>query len=295
MPARPRLLLTGKNGQVGWELQRTLAPLGEVIALGSQELDLRDPAAIRATLRELQPAIVVNPAAHTAVDRAETERDAAFAINATAPGVLAEEAARLGALLVHYSTDYVFDGTKTCAYTENDAPNPLNVYGASKLAGERAIAATGCRHLILRTSWVYGARGGNFLLTMLRLGKERDELSIVNDQTGAPTWSRAIAETTAQILAQRHTWPQGAGGVYHLACGGETTWFGFAQAIFAHAQKAPRLVPITSADYPLPARRPANSRLDCRRLEEDFGLAPPDWRQALRLCLEEPALSGRGT
>lgn len=286
MPS-PRILLTGKNGQVGWELQRTLATLGEVTALGSRELDLRDGDALRTAVRELRPAIIVNPAAYTAVDQAEQERDAAFAINATAPGILAEEAARLDALLLHYSTDYVFDGAKQAPYTENDTPNPLNVYGESKLAGERAVAAAGGRHLILRTSWVYGARGKNFLLTMQRLGKERDELRIVNDQTGAPTWSRAIAEASAQILAQRHAWPQSTGGLYHLACGGETTWFGFAQAILENTEKPPRLTPITTADYPLPAQRPANSRLDCRRLLDDFGITLPDWRDALRLCLDE--------
>jgi dTDP-4-dehydrorhamnose reductase len=282
-----RILLTGIGGQVGWELARTLQPLGEVVALDRAGFDLADPDRMRAVLRELRPALIVNPAAHTAVDKAESEVALATAINATAPGILAEEAKRLGALLVHYSTDYVFDGSKPMPYVETDPTCPINIYGQTKLAGEEAIRASGCRHLILRTSWVYGMRGANFLRTMLRLAKERDELRVVADQFGAPTWSRMIAETTALMLA-RHRDQE---GIYHFVAGGETSWHGFAEAIVAqgHAlgllEKMPSVHRITSADFPTPARRPANSRLDCGRLKNDFGLSQPDWRIQLGLCL----------
>lgn len=278
-----RILLTGKNGQVGWELQRTLAPLGEVIAYGHAELDLADRSRVVAVIRDIKPNIIVNAAAYTAVDQAESDTAMAMAINATAPGILAEEAKLFGALLVHYSTDYVFDGCKDGAYTEDDAPNPLNVYGRSKLAGEQAILAGGCRHLILRTSWVYGNRGRNFLRTMLRLAEERDELRIVDDQFGAPTWCRMIAEATALAIA-RSTPPE---GLFHLASRGETSWFGFAKEIFALAGtcRQPRLSPCTTADYPLPARRPANSRLDSGHLAREAGLELPDWAGALALCM----------
>lgn len=282
-----RILLTGGNGQVGWELARSLQPLGEVAAPDRAGFDLADPDRMRGVLRELRPAVIVNPAAYTAVDKAESEPALAAAINATAPGILAEEAKRLDALLVHYSTDYVFDGSKPAAYTEADPTCPVNTYGRTKLAGEEAIRASGCRHLILRTSWVYGMRGRNFLLTMLKLARERDELRVVADQFGAPTWSRMIAATTALMLA-RHRDQQ---GVYHFVAGGETSWHGFAAAIVAqgHAQgllaKTPPVHRIASADFPTPARRPANSRLDCGRLKSDFGLAQPDWRLQLDLCL----------
>jgi dTDP-4-dehydrorhamnose reductase len=233
----------------------------------------------------LRPAIIVNAAAYTAVDQAESEPGPACLVNAEAPEALARAAKELGALLVHYSTDYVFDGEKTGTYREEDPANPLGVYGRTKLEGERAIQASGCEHLIFRTSWVYGARGRNFLLTMMRLARERDELRVVDDQRGAPTWSRMIAETTAQALARRGD--GGPSGLYHLSGGGETTWFGFTRAIVETMGLNPRLTPITTADYPLPARRPANSLLCNDRLERDFGLRLPDWRESLRLCLEE--------
>lgn len=284
-----RILLTGIHGQVGWELQRTLQPLGAVVACDRQTLDLADPDRLRTTLRDISPTLIVNPAAYTAVDKAESEPELAQAINGTAPGILAEEAKRLDALLVHYSTDYVFDGAKTTPYVEDDPTAPLGAYGRSKLAGEEAIRASGCRHLIFRTCWVYGARGHNFLRTMLRLARERDELRVVDDQHGTPTWSRMIAETTALALA-RHKDQQ---GIYHLAASGATTWHGFASAIITEASTRGllgRTIPvrrIASADFPTPTRRPANSRLDCARLARDFGLSLPDWEAALRFCLDD--------
>jgi dTDP-4-dehydrorhamnose reductase len=270
-----RILLTGRDGQVGWELQKTLAPLGELTALGLAELDLSDAGRLREAVREANPDVIVNAAAYTAVDKAESERDVAFAVNATAPGILAEEAKRNGALLVHYSTDYVFDGTKPAPYVEEDEPNPLNVYGASKLAGERAIAASGCRHLILRTSWVYGPRGSNFYLTMLRLARERPELRVVDDQVGAPTSSLAIARATAQLLRRD------ALGLYHMCAAGVTTWCGFARAILARAGVATPVVAIGTEDYPMPAKRPLNSRLNCSRLHAAFGVALAPWEEQL--------------
>lgn len=288
----PRILLTGANGQVGWELRRTLACLGEVVAVDSRAMDLRDPAVIRRVVREVAPRVIVNPAAHTAVDRAESETDLAWAINATAPGLLADEAEKSGALLVHYSTDYVFAGTGDTPWRENDASGPLNVYGASKLAGEQAIQANCRRHLIFRTSWVYGARGANFLLTMRRLMRERPELKIVADQIGAPTWSRMLAEATALILGQCLSPARGADrpeawGVYHMTNGGETSWHGFAEAIqeLDGEESKAKLLPIPSVDYPTPAKRPLNSRLDNTRLARVFGVRLPDWREALRLCM----------
>ncbi len=291
------ILLTGKNGQVGWELQRTLAPLGKVIALDAKDLDLADAEAIRRKVREIRPHIIVNPAAYTAVDKAESEPQLAMAINGIAPGVFAEEARALDALLVHYSTDYVFDGSKEGAYIEDDAPNPLGIYGRTKLAGEQAVRAAGCRHLILRTSWVYGARGKNFLLTMLKLAKERSELRIVDDQIGAPTWSRTLGEITAQILAQLCQPGSEAGandtryGTYHLTSTGAVSWHGFTAEILrqANVQPAPVLYPIPTKDYPTPAARPANSRLSNDKLLRTFGLSGGDWRDNLRLCLQELA------
>ncbi len=281
-----RILLTGRNGQVGWELQRTLAPLGEVVALDRTTLDLSDADAIRATIREMRPDLIVNAAAYTAVDQAETESSLAMLINGQAPGVMAEEAKQLGALMVHYSTDYVFDGSKDTAYNEDDPPNPINAYGRSKLAGEQAIQAVGCRHLILRTSWVYGLRGRNFLRTILRLAEEREELRIIDDQVGAPTWSRMIAESTA-LACSRKT-PQE--GLYHLACNGAASWHGFTQAILEFSRhlrtREPALTAIPTRDYPLPARRPLNSRLACDRLAQEADIILPDWRKALSLCLE---------
>jgi dTDP-4-dehydrorhamnose reductase len=270
-----RILLTGAGGQVGGELKSTLAALGEVVAPVRAGLDLRDAARIREAVRAANPDVIVNAAAYTAVDKAETERDAAFAVNAAAPGVLADEAKRSGALLVHYSTDYVFDGTKAAPYVEEDAPNPINVYGESKLEGERAIAASGCRYLILRTSWVYGPRGSNFMLTLLRLAKERPELRVVDDQLGAPTSSLAIARATAQVLRP------GAHGLYHLSAGGKTTWCGFARAILDRAGIATPVLAIRTEDYPTPAKRPRNSRLDCSRLHADLGVALAPWDEAL--------------
>lgn len=286
--SRPRILVTGARGQVGWELRRTLACLGEVTALDSRALDLSDTDAVRRTVRELAPAVIVNAAAHTAVDKAESEPDRAHAINAVAPGALAEEAARLDALVVHYSTDYVFDGTGEAPWHEDDACGPLNVYGASKLAGEAAIQASGCRHLIFRTSWVYGARGSNFLLTMRRLMRERPLLRIVADQIGAPTWCRDLAEATAQVLVRVADAPNAAPwGVYHMTNAGETSWHGFAEAIREFDRiEGVTLEPIASRDYPTPAARPLNSRLDNDRLERAFGLRLQDWRAALALCLD---------
>jgi dTDP-4-dehydrorhamnose reductase len=268
-------MLVGRDGQVGRELARSLAPLGEVHALGRAQLDLADAGRISAVVRAASPVVIVNAAAYTAVDRAESEPELAFAVNATAPGLLAAEAARLGALLVHYSTDYVFDGTKPGAYVEDDPPHPLNVYGSSKLAGERAIAASGCRRLILRTSWVYGPHGSNFMLTMLRAARERPELRVVDDQVGAPTSSLAIARATAQVLRA------GGEGLYHLSAAGKTSWCGFARAILAHAGLDTPVVAIRSEEYPAAARRPRNSLLDNSRLQATFGVALAPWEEGL--------------
>lgn len=288
-----RILLTGVNGQVGWELQRTLAPLGDVIAADRSRLDLADTASLRRSVAAIAPDLIVNPAAYTAVDKAESEPELAHAINAAAPGELAMAAAERGIPLVHFSTDYVFDGKKSGAYTEADPPNPLGVYGASKLAGEEAVARAGIPHLILRTSWVYGLRGRNFLLTMHRLARERDTLAVVDDQFGAPTWSRLIAEATALVVARWLDRPDqtASSGVYHLTCGGRTSWHGFTAAILAHLAatdgKLARLLAIPSSGYPTPAARPPNSQLDCGKLADTFGVRLPDWEQALALCLEQ--------
>lgn len=296
-----KILLIGKNGQVGWELQRTLAPLGFVAAVDRHGMDLADPDSIRNAIRQIKPDLIVNAAAYTAVDKAESEPDLAMAINGTAPGIMAEEAKRLGAALVHYSTDYVFDGTKAAPYTEEDTPNPLNVYGQTKLAGERAIQAAGVPHLIFRTSWVYGQRGKNFLLTILRLAKERDELKIVADQIGAPTWSRMIAEASAQILAQcfsplttSHFPLADLSGLYHLTAAGRTSWHGFTRAILDESARtpvttclSPRLIPIATAEYPLPAPRPSFSLLANDKLLKTFGIGLPAWEASLALCMDE--------
>ena len=280
-----KILLTGRSGQVGWELQRTLAPLGNVVATGSRELDLAGADALRKRIREIRPEIIVNAGAYTQVDRAESEPGIAMKINGTAPGILAEEAARLGALLVHYSTDYVFDGKKNGPYAEEDETNPLSVYGRTKLMGEEAIRNAGARHLIFRTSWVYGMRGHNFLLTILRLAGEREELRIIDDQIGAPTWSRMIAEATSIALAG---FREGLEGTYHLASSGATSWYGFAQAILESSplEKKPKLFPIPTEDYPLPAPRPKNSRLSSEKLHSAFGISLPDWQSCLALCME---------
>jgi dTDP-4-dehydrorhamnose reductase len=292
-----KILLTGCNGQVGWELSRTLLPLGAVLPLSRPQLDLADLNGLRLVVQQYKPDVIVNAAAYTAVDKAETEQALAFRINAEAPGVLAEEAQKSGALLIHYSTDYVFDGTKQGAYTENDTTHPINVYGQSKLAGEKAIQTIGGDHLILRTSWVYAARGNNFLKTVLRLAAEREELNIVDDQIGSPTWARLIAETTAHVLKQSLLERQQgrfSSGVYHLTSAGETSWYGFANAIveIARQQGNPTLKnrvinPILTTAYPLPAARPANSRLSTERLQHRFQLEPPLWTETLKLCMEE--------
>lgn len=294
-----KILLTGKNGQVGWELQRTLASLGDIVAVGHQEMDLTDPDSIRRVIGHVRPNLIVNAAAYTAVDKAESEPDLAMAVNGIAPGIMAEEAKRLNAAVVHYSTDYVFDGTEKRPYVENDAPNPLNIYGKTKLAGERAIQAAGVPHLILRTSWVYGARGRNFLLTILRLALERDELKIVDDQVGAPTWSRLLAEQTSQIVAQFFS-PlcrpavslADISGIYHATPAGSTSWHGFAEKILEGAsrqaiQASPKLTPIPTSEYPLPATRPRNSCLSNEKMARTFGLAVPAWEESLALCLQE--------
>jgi dTDP-4-dehydrorhamnose reductase len=288
-----RTLVFGRSGQLGWELRHRLSCLGEVKTVGSSEVNFSSPDAIRRAIRDFAPSIIVNAAAYTAVDKAESEPEAAWAVNATAPGVLAEEAKRLNALLVHYSTDYVFDGSKDGPYVESDPTNPLNEYGKSKLGGEKAITAVGGDYLIFRTSWVYGARGANFLLTMMRLAKERPELRIVNDQTGAPTSSECIAQATAHILAQvvSKQGVQGRSGLYHLTCTGATTWFGFAEEFLGKlsvesSSPLPKLVPIPTSEFPRPAKRPANSRLSCQRLEEAFGVKMPEWQTALSLVLE---------
>ena len=291
-PTAPlKILISGKTGQVAIELQKHLTGLGELIVLGRDQLDLSQPENIRARVRAHKPDLIINAAAHTAVDQAENEPGLAFAINATSPGVLAEEAAALGIPLIHYSTDYVFDGSKPAPYTEDDAPNPLGVYGKSKLAGEQAIAATGARHLILRTSWVYSTHGKNFLLTMQRLLQERPELRVVADQIGAPTWAGTIARSTRALIERWQAGEAGAWGTYHLTAQGETSWFGFTQAIAEHlsaqGKSCATLAPIPASAYPTPAARPQNSRLDCSRLAREWNVTQPDWQTALRDCLAE--------
>lgn len=284
-----KILITGHSGQVAREL--ALAGQGELLILGRDRLDLADSEAIRQRVRAERPELIINAAAHTAVDQAESEPEAALALNATAPGVLAEEAAALGAPLIHYSTDYVFDGRKTAPYTEDDQPNPLGVYGRSKLAGEEAIRAVGGAHLILRTSWVYSLHGRNFLLTMQRLLQEREQLNVVDDQVGAPTWAGDIATATTALIQR---WQQGrqAWGTYHFTAAGETSWFGFASAIAetlkAEGKPCARLEPIPSSAYPTPTQRPLNSRLDGSKLRRDWDVVLPDWRQGLEACLRHP-------
>jgi len=301
--AAPTILLTGGSGQVGGQLQRTLAALGKVIAPGRAELDLSSPESIRNMMRTLRPQWVVNPAAYTAVDAAEKDETAAFAINRDAPAILAEEAKKIGAVMIHFSTDYVFDGKKKTPYVESEVANPLGVYGASKLAGEEAVVASGAAHLILRTSWIYGATGKNFLLTVLRLAREREELRIVADQHGAPTWSFDLAAMTAALMTKINTQAAresrslaeivaAASGIYHACNAGETTWFGFAEAALRIAQarepqqRFARLLSISTAEYPTAARRPQNSRLDCTKLAQHFGLALPAWERSLAQVME---------
>ena len=284
-----KILVTGCHGQVGHALTQHLKGLGEIHALGREQLDLSRSESIRAVMQSLQPAMVINAAAYTAVDQAESEEALALRINAEAPGILAEEAVKIGAALIHYSTDYVFDGSKQGAWTEDDPVSPLSAYGRSKLAGERAIAATGVPHLILRTSWVYGLHGKNFLLTMLRLARSRDSLSIVDDQIGAPTWSHTIAEATANIVRNfsRAEQIEELSGIYHLCASGHTSWYGFAQAIFSHpaVHQRPALQAITTAQYPTPAQRPANSVMNTEKFRQCFGELP-SWQEALQHCLE---------
>jgi dTDP-4-dehydrorhamnose reductase len=294
----PTLLVTGSNGQVGFELRRSLAPLGRVMAVDRAGCDLTRPDELRRVVRELRPDVIVNPAAYTAVDKAETEAELAYAINGVAPGVLADEAKALGSLLVHYSTDYVFDGRKDGAYVEADAVDPQSVYGKSKLAGEQAIAASGATALVLRTCWVAGAHGGNFAKTMLKLGRERDSLRVIADQFGAPTTAALIADVTAQIVS-RH-WLRGRreafpAGVYHLAAAGETTWHGYATEVLRCAAARgielkvdpARIEAIPATAYPLPAPRPANSRLNTEKLRETFDIHLPDWQQGIHFLLDQ--------
>jgi len=294
--AAPRILIVGAAGQVGMELQRSFAGMGEIVAANRETLDLAQPGEIRALIRQVQPEILLNAAAYTAVDRAEAEPELAMAVNARAPGVLAEEASRCGALLVHYSTDYVFDGEKQGPWTEEDTPNPLNVYGRTKLAGERAIAQAGGSYLIFRTSWVYGAHGSNFLLTMLRLAQTRERISVVDDQRGSPTTSIELANATREIVKGVRSGKFGTqenwAGLYHMTCAGETTWCGFAQAIFDRAGKllagkAPAVVPIASAEYPTPAKRPRNSVLSNAKLHKSFGVQLALWQAALDTVVRE--------
>lgn len=286
-----KVLICGQHGQVSRALQQHLGGVAELIVLGRDQLDLAQPQQIRQQVRALAPHLIINAAAHTAVDQAQNEPELAFAINAKAPGILAEEALALGVPLLHYSTDYVFDGCKTAPYNESDAPNPLGVYGQSKLAGEQAIRAVGGEHLILRTSWVYSNHGKNFLLTMQRLLQEKPHLRVVADQVGAPTWAGTIAHSTRLLIEHWQAGQAGAWGTYHLSAAGETSWFGFTQAIAEHLQTQGKpcatLEAIPSSAYPTPAPRPLNSRLDCKRLAEEWGVTQPDWRSALRECLAE--------
>jgi len=292
-----RILLLGKNGQVGWELQRALAPLGEVVALDRRTLpaaDLSDPESLAAIVRDVRPEAIVNAAAHTAVDKAESEAALARAVNTTAPAVLAREAAALGAWLVHYSTDYVFDGSGTAPWTESAPVAPLSVYGQTKADGEAAIRLSGCRHLVFRTSWVYAARGGNFAKTMLRLARERDRLTVVADQFGAPTGADLIADVTAHALRTAVSRPE-VSGTYHLVAAGETSWHGYARHVIEHARAAGQdlrvpanaIEPVPTSAFPTPACRPANSRLDTTRLRNTFGLTLPSWQSGVDRLLAE--------
>lgn len=293
------ILLLGPNGQLGWELRRSLAPLGRVVALDRHGGDglcgnLADTEGLAATVRALRPRVIVNAGAYTAVDRAESEPELAHRINADAPAMLAREAAACGALLLHYGTDYVFDGSGSRPWREMDATGPLSVYGRTKLAGEQAIVQSGCAHLILRTSWVYAARGGNFARTMLRLGAERERLTVIDDQWGAPTGAELIADVSAHAIAQVLRQP-GKAGIYHLAAAGETTWFSYAKYVLSSAKQAQPaiklivndVVPIATADYPTAAQRPHNSRLDTRKLQAAFGLVLPPWQDGVRRMLQE--------
>ena len=291
-----KILLFGCNGQLGWELQRSLATLGELISLSARSEqycgDLADLVGISRTIATLRPDVVVNAAAYTAVDKAQTDPERAHLVNAQAPAAMAVAAAQCGALLVHYSTDYVFDGSGEHARKEDEPTGPLNVYGHTKLEGEQAILASGCAHLIFRTSWVYAARGGNFAKTMLRLGTQRDELNVIDDQTGAPTGAELLADATAHAILQTLAQPERQ-GLYHLAASGQTTWFDYARQVFALARQLggvsglARLAPIPTSAYPTPAARPLNSRLDCSKFQAAFGLVLPDWHNGVERMMKE--------
>ena len=292
-----KILLLGKNGQVGWELQRSLAPLGELVALDRHSQpcgDLSQPQRLAETVRTLRPDVIVNAAAHTAVDKAESEVDLARTLNAEAPAALAQAAAETGAWLVHYSTDYVFDGGGSRPWLEGDATGPLGVYGQTKLEGEQAISASGCKHLIFRTSWVYAARGGNFAKTMLRLAQERERLTVIDDQHGAPTGADLIADVTAHAIRSAQHKPELA-GLYHLVAGGETTWHGYASHALAHARelrpdlgwKVNDIAPVATSAFPTPAKRPQNSRLNTQKLQQAFGLNLPHWQLGVDRLLAE--------
>lgn len=283
-----KILLAGSSGQLAWEMQRSLCVLGELVVAGSAEMNLADPDAIVRVTQTVKPDLIVNAAAYTAVDRAESEPALAIAVNGVAPGILAEQAKCLGAALVHFSTDYVFDGEKDGAYSEQDACHPLNIYGESKLAGERAIDQVGCPHLIFRTSWVYGMRGHNFVLTMLRLLQERPEVRVVNDQYGAPSWSRWLAEASTLILSSRQLQELPvADAVYHMTPAGNVSWYDLACEIKALMKSPGKVTAIPSSEYPTPTRRPRNSVLSGKKIEDDFGLYRPDWKRLLELCLAE--------
>ena len=286
------ILLFGKDGQVGWELNRLVQPLGEVTAMGRLEADFSEPEALRKIVQSYRPDVIINAAAYTAVDRAEEEEALAMLVNSEAPGVLAEEARKINALLIHYSTDYVFDGENEKPYAESDEPNPINVYGNSKLGGERAIQNSGCRYIILRTSWVYSSRGKNFFLTVVRLAEKQPRLAIVSDQTGAPTWARMIADATIAVLKQacgEVLSGSFVSDVYHLTSRGQTTWYGFATKILSDnritsvlkGRQPPGIDPLTTAQYPTPARRPKNSTLDISKIESRYDLQLPDWEKSL--------------
>lgn len=286
------ILLFGKVGQVGWELRRTLAPLARVTCIDYPDVDFTRSDSVRGAITAAAPDVIINAAAYTAVDKAESELALATQINADAPGIMAEEARKRGALLVHYSTDYVFDGTKTTPYVETDVPNPLGAYARTKHAGDEAIRAAGCDHLIFRLCWVYGARGANFMLTMQRLAREREKLRVVADQVGCPTWSRMIAETTAQSLLQVRQADDARrlSGTYHLCSSGQTSWHGFAKAIIdlmpPETRKCREVEAITTAEYPTPTKRPAYSVMSAAKLERAFGLRLPDWHESLRQVVE---------
>lgn len=291
-----KILIFGKTGQLGWEVHRTLAPLGQIYAMGPDDLDLSRLDNLVKIIREIKPQVIVNASAYTAVDRAESERDLAMTINAKAPGVMAEEARALNAVLLHYSTDYVFDGEKGIAYTEEDATNPLNVYGQSKLAGEQAIGKVGGAHVILRTSWVYSLRGDGFVSKVLAWSRKQETLRIVSDQVGSPTWARMLAEVTSVMLARGLAMPHEyfieRSGVYHLAGAGSVSRFDFTQAILrldprADEQVTKRLEPALTADFPTPALRPLRTALDCAKFEAVFGLSMPAWEASLRLAMGE--------